>query len=218
MEASNAGARPASRPVNVLSVKKNTVYTVRFLGQMDGILTHWPKKPGTPCPGEPYCSGSQHRVKTIWKGYSPIEAWDDHHRLWIPWVLEVTEGLEEALQGRVLRGEVWVVSRPQVDEKPAPVIGQYLEQLDPDSIRLDFPVRAVVCRMYGTTHIAWGIENPVPRKLLLEPSPGARPSSLYDVPEPEPNRITPADLAALRGSLRKAGLVNTKGETNGRHS
>jgi len=216
MERPPKGPRPLSRPVEVLSIKKNTVQTVRFLGGIDGILTHWIKKPGFPCAGISQCGPQHHRIKTIWKGYSAVEAWDDHAGFWIPFVLEVTESLEEVLYLRPLIGEVWILSRPQPDEKPAPVLAQFLEQQEPSRLRAAFPVRPVVSRMYGTSNIEWEVKNPVPRKVYLEPSEDAAPPSLYDPVIQAPPSITAAELATLREAAAKAGLLKRKGPTDGR--
>lgn len=200
----NGSGGISPRPVRVLSVPDSHPISVRFLGPILGLVTHWHTGKSVPCLGETRCPPSIHRARTFWKGYSAIESWDMACELWIPAVLEVTEALDHILHGRALRGEIWLLSRVQRGKK-GQVVGVYSETLDDAKLRAPFSLLPVLERFYHVSALEIGIPNPVPRQVFLEPAEGTAPKLLSELSElaPEDQETTREAREGIREQLRK---------------
>jgi hypothetical protein len=149
------------------------------------LLTHWHTKQTIACLGENRCPPAVHRSQSVWKGYAPAEIWEGSEELYIPCVMEVTEALDHMLSGRKLRGEVWMLSRPEGGKK-SPVVGVY-SQTDQESwLRPAFSILPVLERVYHRAALVVGVANPVPRPVFLEPCEGVQPKLLTELTSPNP--------------------------------
>lgn len=209
--------------VRVLSVPLGAPVVVRFLGPVQGLLLHWHGGRSVPCQGQGDCPATIHRSRTLWRGYGPVEGWDEPWRLWRPAVLEVTEGLEEYLRGRTLRGEVWQLVRDGALGKRAPVEGVFCEALDDGKVSPWFDPLPVLQRFYHTTAISLGALNPLPPRTTLPAVGGAAPNL------PEAIRPAPAEQVSSQRQRRIRDMVEEqererrRGQTgepssNGQHS
>jgi hypothetical protein len=201
----------ASAPVRILSVPEDRPVTVRLLGGYAGLITHWHAKRSHPCQGERDCPPLLHRSRKLWKGYAPAEEWFAVSECWNPCVLEITEALEEALSGRKLRGEIWLLSRESKGKDSGAVIGLFAGKADEQTLRPAFPVEAVLCRFYHVETLNLGVPNPVPKKLWLEDVAGNPPVLPKELTDQDPKQMpaTREQIEEFRRQLRQAGLVNT---------
>ena len=208
--------RPAPlEPVRVLSVPEGIPICVRFLGPILGLDTHW--KNGTkPCPGEDECPPTIHRLGIIWRGYAPVESWENSRQVWRPWVLEVTEALEETLRGRQLRGETWLLERTREKGRTAAVIGVYCEAMLPDDVRPGFDVEPVLRRIFHCGKLRLGTRNPVPAKVMLEVMPGKPPVLPGEQAQPErveeDNEKRQQALELMRKFYKRHGMTSPNGQ------
>jgi hypothetical protein len=212
--ASRRSAQPPSPtdPVRVLRLEDDQAVTVRFLGGYEGTLTHWVQGHSIPCIGEAQCPLSVHRARTLWKGYAPVEWWSEGQRVWYPAVLEITEGLEEVLRGRSLRGEVWHLTRPKVRRESNPVLGAFCERVDATALPAAFSLLAVVERFFHPLPVVLGAKNPLPAPVRVEPSHGPAPhvpAELLPLPAVEQ---TAADRKRIAEEVRKAGGMRAQYE------
>lgn len=162
--------------VRVLSVPIGAPVIVRFLGPVQGLLLHWHGGRSVPCQGTGDCPPTVHRSRTLWRGYGAVEGWDEAWSKWRPAVLEVTEGLEEYLRGRTLRGEVWQLVRDGALGKRAPVEGAYCETQEDQAVSPWFDPLPVLQRFYHTTSIVLGALNPLPPRTSLPAVSGPAPN------------------------------------------
>lgn len=193
----STGSRSSSSPVHVLSVPENIPVTVRFLAGYQGLDTHWRSGRTIPCPGPDECLSSMHKSGIIWKGYAPVEAWEELGRLWVPFVLEVTESLEEQLRGRDLRGEVWTLFRVQKNGRTDPVAGIYCERLAEGKLSPAFDVKPVLLRLFHVSELRLGRANPLPPKIMLEAVAGDAPNLPAELvemstPQNDPEKVKAA--------------------------
>jgi hypothetical protein len=145
-------AQQAGVVVRLVAVPLVGSITVRFLGPCVGILTHGKFKKAVACPGEEHCPATTHRSQTIWKGYSPVEVWEELPiRLWIPAVLEITEHLWESMHAVKLRGTVWVMNRVCEGKRDRIAEGLMVDKIDPATLRTDVLVEPVVCRVWRSS-------------------------------------------------------------------
>lgn len=101
--------RPGGQ-VRILRVFPGDALTVRFLDGYSGFGTHFHGTRSYACLGGGLCLPNVHRSGTIWKGWAPVECWHlNPQPCWVPWVLEITEALEETLFKRSLRGKFGVL-------------------------------------------------------------------------------------------------------------
>lgn len=185
-------------PVRVLSVPADNPMCVRFLADVLGLDTHWKSGRTIPCSGVGECPVSLHRLGIIWRGYAPVEVWEPAPKLWRPFVLEVTESLEETLRGRQLRGEVWALSRSEDRGRSSPVIGVYCESLREAAVSPAFDVQPILLRLFHVSSLNLGSRNPLPPRLLLEAVPGEAPHLPPDL-QPKPGTVqTPKELEAAK--------------------
>lgn len=201
-------------PVRVLSVPSGIPVCVRFLGPIRGLDTHWKAGGTVPCKGADECPIALHRLGVIWRGYSPVEAWEASKRVWRPYVLEVTEALEERLRGRELRGETWSLHRVEEKGKSAAVAGVYCETIESAELREAFDVEPILRRLFHCGPLRLDTRNPLPPKLLLEALPGKAPNLPEDLrPEvsAETEKEERAKAAELWKKLRARGVPSQNG-------
>lgn len=163
-------------PVRVLSIPAGIPMCVRFLGPVLGLDTHWKAGRSIPCPGWEDCPSGIHKLGIIWRGYAAAEAWDPGKRHWKPFVLEVTEALEERLRDRDLRGETWAIHRTEEKGRSSPVVGVFCERLPAEELRQAFDIEPVLRRLFHCSALKLGTRNPLPAKVLLEPVAGKAPT------------------------------------------
>jgi hypothetical protein len=194
-----------ARPVRVESVKPDKPLTVCFVGPILGLMTHRHGGQPFPCLGESRCPTSIHRTRTLWKGYAPGEMWEKHTELWIPCVIECTENMDDQLQGRKVRGEIWSFWR-EGGKKEGAVLGAYSQTLPEEDQREWFSIVPILERLYHHCGLILGVENPVPRKTLLEARGGVQPRLVRELTTPLPVEVpaTPEQMADLREQMRKA--------------
>jgi len=198
-----------ARPVRILSVPLDVPLTVLFLGEYVGLLTHWVRGRSLPCPGVEHCPPAVHRTRRIWKGYAPVEAWFPLEHVWIPAVLEITEALEEVLHGTCLRGSVYMLSREREGRNTHPVIGLFCEKREGDQLRQAFNVAPVLQRFYHAEELHLGVPNPIPPRLMFEPSQGRIPSlpAVLAREEELQRPAKPGEIRKLLEQARQAGLI-----------
>jgi hypothetical protein len=207
------GPSPASsHTVQVVSVPERSPIVVLFLGGYRGLLVHWDRGRNHYCPGAATCPPNRHKIRSVWKGYAPVDLWDVSLSIFLPRVLEVTESLEHSLAGRDLAGEIWALRRGGV-RKNKEVEGQWTESRDPASIRPPFPIEPILQCLYHTSAIELGIPNPMPSRTVLEAYLGAPPAVVFPGPgdEEQPAKPTEEQLKKLREFAR-----GTRGSSDGR--
>lgn len=88
--------------------KWKTELRVRFLGNPNGLLVHHRHRQiGVPCGQAFECKMCRQRHTPRWKGYTSVIFADKDSGMWLPAVIEITEGLKPIFDGRDLRGEEW---------------------------------------------------------------------------------------------------------------
>lgn len=163
--------------VEVVSVPKEGRITVRFLGHIRGILTHWGKSASVACPGPESCPTVTHRGRTLWKGYIAAEWWrSGQYQDWCPCAFEVTQRLGELMRGAELRGTVWTCRREVGRSGVKEVVGEQVDEVDPDRLRHAFSVEPAVCRVYGTTRVLFDVEPYLPPPVVLPAAAGPPPA------------------------------------------
>lgn len=214
---------PSARQTELLPVPKQGIITVRFLGPCAGILTHWEKSRrkgekgiGYACPGEQHCQPAIHRLSTCWKGYAPVDLWEESpHRRWHPWVLEITERLWDLLKTETLRGQMWKLFRVTNERGNVEVSGSLLELVEADELRTDIDIKPVVCRVFRTTLIAWGAKPVMPAAQIVGPSYGAPPPTASSPLAPHLIEGTPEYKAAKIEAMRHVREQLTRSNGNG---
>jgi hypothetical protein len=191
------------KPVQVKSVPACPPITVKFLGPLRGLLTHWQKGHSVPCDGAEQCPTSLHRSGTFFKAYAPCEEWIPHLGRWRPIVLEATANLEEYLRGRTLRGEVWMLSREKEADRQSPVAAAYLESLPDGKTSLAFDIKPVLLRLYNRTDLVLDVANPTPSRIILPEVVAPPPSIPADLQPPPPIEEDPDQREKLRKILEE---------------
>lgn len=186
-------------PVLVLSVPELAPIVVRFLGPYLGMLTHWRSGRSVPCDGPDECPTSLHRLGTIWKGYCPVQLWEEVGRVWRPHVLEVTETLEELLRGRELRGEVWNLWRSQDKGARGSVTGLFCESHADRQLSKSFDILPVLLRLFHRSTLKLGHANPLPPRVVLEAQSGDAPT----LPAEIAASAAPIDMEKQRAEARE---------------
>jgi len=210
--------------VSVVAVPARDGLKCCFAGPVLGILTHWHGGKSYACGGVEHCHPTIHKARGPWKGYAPVRVWQPRTETWKPFVLEVTEHLEEELRGRDLRGEVWELTRRDAKKKNSPVDGLFLELRSDPQLLVEFSVIIPLQRMYHQIELDLGTPNPLPAKLVLVETAAAAPAKPAPTAAPPADRPTEKQLEQLR-ELR-AGLAGkpaqlprpgTAAASNGRH-
>lgn len=174
----------AMRALRVLSVAQGTTYHVQFLADdYGGCLTHYKKKShyckGNDCPAWLHNCGD-----TTWKGYAAVVVWNAAKKVWMPWVLEITESLELDLRSIVRRGQIWELWRNAAGKRSSPAEGKLLEEdRDPAGVPAAFSVVSVVRQLYHFTAIDLSQRNPMPPRTLVADIEGEGPAVLQRGPE-----------------------------------
>lgn len=196
MPLSQAGQDPVRAPVHILAVPRTGYVLAVFAGPLRGVIMHWTRGGSVPCLPEPDCPAAIHRSGSTWKGYAPVRMWDHSLGVWMPFVLEVTEALEEVLRGRDLRGEVWRLSRCRKKKGSGAVQG-VLEELRTDvQLLTPFDVRVVVQRRFHCGPLVWDVPNPIVPKLKVEAASAPPPSCLPIIDPYQPSQpAIPLDAA-----------------------
>jgi hypothetical protein len=141
-------------------------------------------------------------ARTIWKAWAPAAHLDEATNLWWPIVLEITEHLDELLHGRILRGEVWAISRPGTGKKSDPLTGIFLMKNHEESLRPAFDVKPILLRCYHVQELLLGIPNPIPPRVVLPPSEGAIPEVLQLVEESASRPASAEEWSNFKKRLR----------------
>ena len=191
--------------VSILPVPKAGKLAVLFLAPIQGLNTHWHGGRSFPCRGVDDCPAPIHKARSVWKGYAPVETWDQAAGLWRPRVLEVTEVLEEQLRGRELRGEVWLLWRTDCGRRSSPIHAAYVETRSAQDHGRSFDISPPLLRFYHVPAILLGVPNPLPSKIMLPAvaRPGPR---IQEVAGPvQDDRPTTEQMAKLREMARQLG-------------
>jgi hypothetical protein len=203
-------------PVRIFSVPLNVLVYVRFLDAIRGLPTHFYSGRSVPCQGQE-CLPAAHKGRQVWKFYGPGEVWEPGPKLWRPWVLEITENLEEQLRGLQLRGQVWALERSGKTPKKSVVTGMYCETLDERSVPRPFDVESVLMRFFRVATLNLGLPSPIPPRLLLSPREGKEPQLPGCVPDLAPRPPTEEEkikFAESRENFRKM-MQRNAGNLNG---
>lgn len=215
-----ASPHSTSVRVSVFRVSPGGRHRVRLLSDaIQGILTHWQAGRGVYCPGE---GCPVHRLAKVWKGYTPVEVWEPAGRRWIPYVLEVTEGLELTMRDCFRRGQVWELTRKQPEKKKHfPVEGSLVDEGHGVTLRPAFDMMPVLLAMYHETDMVLGVPNPMPAPVVLEIEPAA---GVEPAPRPAAKpaaaaapQMSAADLDKLRIARANIGREVHNGKATGAH-
>jgi len=216
--AQSPSSLPAN-PVKVRSVPLTPPITVRFLGPLRGLLTHWAGKHSVPCEGPEKCPAATHRKGTFFKAYSPVMEWIPHLNRWRPAVLEATANLEEYLRGRKLRGETWMLARDDGSKSTRPVVAAYLETIPEDKLPLAFDIVPVLQRLFNRVDLVLDVPNPTPQHIVLPEIVDAPPTIPADLQPPPPVGEDPEQrkrvLELLEEGRKKLGLHRSTGGSAG---
>ena len=193
-----------ANPVKVRSVPLAPPITVKFLGPLRGMLTHWQRGHSVPCDGPEKCPSSIHRSGTFFKAYAPVEEWISHLGRWRPFVLEATAHLEEYLRGRLLRGEVWLLSRDEGEKATRAVLAAYLETIPEVEVSPAFDILPVLQRLFNRLDLLLDVPNPTPRPVVLGDVAAPPPHIPTDLLPPPPVAEDPAERAKVRELLENA--------------
>lgn len=164
---------PANKRVlKCLDIDLADVHTVMLLSDSyGGLFTHF-KRSTQLCRGKD-CPAHLHNYgEPTWKGYAPILAKDPAGKVWIPFVLELTENLERDMRGIFQRGQQWEIWRLKERKKTGPVQGKLLdEEIDPSLLPPPFDVLPVVRALYHASIIDLTHKNPLPARVVVEDVP-----------------------------------------------
>lgn len=216
MDYPDQGRMTPRRPVRILSIRKNSVAIVRFLGDIQGCILHWTGKITWPCGGKEDCPATLHKMKTLWKGFAAAEYWSEDDQSWWPAVLEVTEALEEEMADLKMRCTVWTLSHPQPTKKQTPVLGKYEERSKEEHTAPEFPILPVLERVYHGAKIILGTPNPVPRKIVLGANNSPPPLNSQRKSKAPQREATPEEHAAFMKKLREVHSYPERNEGNGK--
>ena len=193
-----------ANPVKVRSVPLAPPITVKFLGPLRGLHTHWQKGHSVPCDGAGNCPSALHRSGILFKAYAPVEEWISHLARWRPCVLEATANLEEYLRGRVLRGEVWLLSRADVAKSTRAVVAAYLETIPEAKLSPAFDILPIIQRLFNRVDLVLDVPNPTPRHVVLADVAAPPPTIPADLLPPPPPAEDPAERQKLREAIEES--------------
>lgn len=167
------------RQLRILSIEVGTDYHVRLLSEAyGGLFTHYARKSFL-CTGEKDCPSHIHKYEKIWKGYAAVDIWLKERKVWLPFVLEISEHLELDFRGLWKRGQVWEIWRDHpVAKKPSPVQAKLQEEREPDRVPKAFDFVSVLKTRYHTSYIDLTAKNPLPPRVFVEESAGDGPAVL----------------------------------------
>lgn len=169
--------------VRVQRVEQGTSILCRMLSDsIGGVFTHHVRDRSHYCAGDE-CDRSMHRSSAVWKGYVAAEVFRKACGDWLPVVLEITESLELDMRGVYARGQVWEVSREkETSKKKKPLVGRLVRVDQADKLRAAFDVRLVLYHLFHVTQIDLSARNPLPPRLVLEPTPDENPPKKKETP------------------------------------
>ena len=172
---------PQQKPsgIRLERVQSGSTIRVRLLeGQVHGCFVHYVKDRSKYCGGDE-CRWGCSRLEKTWKGFISCEVWNPQLKNWHPCALEVTEHLELDFRGRTRRGQVWRLSRAaRIKNKHFPVVGELVDQLAAEGLRDPFDVSLVLVHIFHQWPLLLDVPNPLPPRLVAEPSQGAPPADL----------------------------------------
>ncbi len=193
----STGDRLPLHPVRILNVPLGAIVTVRFLGGIRGMPTHFHNRHTVPCLGDKDCPPASHKLRAVWKYYGAVETWVNSAAVWRPAVLEATEHLEEQLHGRELRGEVWMLTRDGNSSKRSILAGTFCERLSDVQLSPEFDVVPILQRFFRVERLLLGMPSPVPPRVFLSDVHGRAPEIPEDLRPP-----TPAEAEANRQQFK----------------
>lgn len=162
--------------VRLLRLKEGEHLWVRTLTESyGGCYTHFHKGRSHYCPGPVDCQ--IHKVDIVWKGYCAVEWWDVAAWAWMPAVLEVTESLDSDMKQAFARGQVWDLQRevPARKGKRSPCRAVLREATQANGWPVAFNIRPILQRLYHVTEIKLDKENPIPARVMVQPSKADKP-------------------------------------------
>lgn len=167
--------------LRIFRVEPGQVVHMRTLSPAySGLMIHYQKR-SLYCPGEAHCPPAMHKCGLSWKGYAAVELYDKNPKLWVPFVLEITEALELDFRDVWKRGQVWKLWREAQDsKKPTPIQGKLQETLDGERLRPEFDILPPLYHLYHTTSVQLGWSNPMPPRTFLEAIAGDAPAELAE--------------------------------------
>lgn len=168
-----SGPTPAQTPpvrVRLKRIGDGETLTVRFLDQKSrGMMTHYVATGSLHCPIED-CTKCKSMQRQTWKGYIAAQVLQPAVRLWMAFVFEVTEGLDQRLRHEDLKGQVWEIHRePREGKKPREVEGKKLYSEPIENLPLSFDVRPVLISVYGVRNLRLDVACPTPDRLYISP-------------------------------------------------
>lgn len=172
--------------VRILRFKPEQRLWVRTLASSYcGLFTHWHKGRGHYCAGADECP--RHREALVWKGYTPVEWWEQATHLWIPAVLEITESLDGDMKPKFRRGQVWEIGKGKPERKgQVPALrGALQEQGDAAGWPEPFSIKPILVRVYHVIDLRLDKDNPIPFRVMMPPSqPAPRADQVAKALEP----------------------------------
>lgn len=218
---SRAAAQPSSDRLKVRRVQAGEQLHVKILSDVEkrvmGLLYHWEKARkghSVPCPTT--CPPTFHRCGPHWHGYLAVEIWCETAGPWWPWVLEVTEHLEQDMRGKVKRGQTWLIQRVLNDKgKYAEVAGVLTEECPPHAVPMAFDMRPVLWSIYHRCDIELWCANPLPDRVYVRGSDAPPPAAIQ--PEESEQTMSAEDLAERRKKLRDRGFVKAMNKVHERN-
>jgi hypothetical protein len=197
--ADGANSAPSEMQLRIYRIQPGTKATILTLSpKYCGLMTHWVRGRSEYCRGRE-CRSDWHRLDTIWKGYAPVERYDETFKAWIPEVLEISEALELHFRGRFARGQLWELSRPAArrGENP-PICGKLVNAAYEGEVPLAHPYIPALRTLYHSLDIELGVANPMPGRAVVQPRVGPPPRPAGAAEELPP---TPEQFQKLRSFL-----------------
>ena len=167
--------------VDVLRCAEGQRFYLRTLAhEYGGLFTHWYKGDSQICRGKE-CFEAMHRLPRVWKGYTPVLAFDKILAVWFPKVFEITEHLELDFRGLFAKGQEWLISRDApVKGKVQPVTGLLRVAEVRTSLPPAFDMSGVLRNLYRAEQIDLTHANPKPPRTYAEPFEGDAPEDLAE--------------------------------------
>ena len=149
--------------------------TVQFRETPHGVLKHWMKERGVPCPGAEECPSIMHKARTDWVGYCSVDYWRPGQEDWFPYVLECTEALYELLCACEIVGATWRLRRVNNLHGNRQCSGEEVAPSPANWDRRPFPVLPILLRVFHVQEIALDVAPHLPARIRAEALKGAPP-------------------------------------------
>ena len=175
----HAPAPGAAVPIRIENCPQEGSVHIRFLGSYVGTFMHYggPKQPPRPCVGDG-CPATIHSKRKQWRGYAPAEWYRrDPYNDWCACVFEVTESLNEILDGIELRGTIWEISRIIGDCGKREVNAVHVGVVESADLRPAWDVFPMVSRMLHFLPMQWGVPSHVPARIRMLPVKAPAPTN-----------------------------------------